>query len=881
MEKILELIEQSVLGLLDVHPDDLRDLAELHSKFQEIAEQTNQLNIPDAKQLETIQAGTLAAADLIEKIILDEVENGDTAIKAIIETARILQQTLEQLSRGDKPDEIIFPCELGLSSTDNIKQESRENSFGVDNDLQITLPDNVDEAIFREFLTNQPDVLDNLESAILTAEKNCCPENINAIKAILHNMKGEAGLMGLQEISDRCHKTESLLEETVDGIPVEQLLEAHDWLEKSISYLSNNMSTTETHNKPQANTRDNAENINVNNDTEDNTEEIIINPGDVELVTDFISEATEHLENAENELLKLEEDLENKEIINTIFRAFHTIKGVAGFLNLQHISSLAHVTENLLDLARKGELTISGTTIDIVFESIDTMKTMVAALQEALQQSQPVKPYKQLPKLIERIKLCATGQKPPARLGELLAESGAVDTDTIKEVIHQQQRGETNKKLGQILTEKKLVTPQQIAKAITAQKQQQASNAPAAKKISAERTVKVATSRMDLLIDMVGEMVIAQSMARQDIAGYLKTNQRLARNMQHLEKITRELQELSMSMRMVPVRGVFQKMARLVRDLSRKAGKEIEFVLNGEETEVDRNVVDAIADPLVHMIRNSVDHGIELPEDRLKAGKNKTGTIELRAFHEGGNIIIEIADDGKGLDRKRILEKAIANGIVKEDAELSDQDVYRLIFHAGLSTAQKITDISGRGVGMDVVRKNIEALRGRVDIESTPGKGSTFKIRLPLTLAAIDGQIISVGKERFIVPLLSIEQNLQPSQKQLSSIQGGKAEMLLVRGELLPLIRLHQLFNIEPEYTNPWQGLVVIVYDGEKRCGLLVDKLLGQQQAVIKSLGNYMGPVPGVSGGAIMGDGNVALILDVPGIINLALHSQKPVALTA
>jgi two-component system, chemotaxis family, sensor kinase CheA len=329
------------------------------------------------------------------------------------------------------------------------------------------------------------------------------------------------------------------------------------------------------------------------------------------------------------------------------------------------------------------------------------------------------------------------------------------------------------------------------------------------------------------------------------------------------------LQDLSMSMRMVPVQGVFQKMARLVRDLSRKAGKEIELNISGAETELDRNVVEAIADPLVHMVRNSIDHGIEPAEDRVKIGKKRVGRIDLKAFHQGGNIVIQIVDDGKGLNREKILQKAVKNGIIKEGLEMSDEEVYKLIFHAGLSTAEKVTDISGRGVGMDVVRKNVESLRGRVDIKSEPGRGSTFSIGLPLTLAVIDGQIVSVGKEKFIIPTISLVQSIRPTPDQLSTVC-DRGEMIMVRGDLIPMIRLGKLFGIESQYDNPSEALIVIVADGKEHSCLLVDSLLGQQQVVIKNLGDYLGHIRGISGGAIMGDGNVHLILDVPGLIALA-----------
>jgi two-component system chemotaxis sensor kinase CheA len=404
---------------------------------------------------------------------------------------------------------------------------------------------------------------------------------------------------------------------------------------------------------------------------------------------------------------------------------------------------------------------------------------------------------------------------------------------------------------------------------------------------SGDGTVKVATDRLDRLIDMVGELVIANAMVGRDIAASTTKKDdaddaaRLGRNAGQMGKIVRELQDLSMSLRMVPVGNAFRKMARVVRDVAHKAGKRAELVVVGGDTELDRNVVDALGDPLVHMVRNSVDHGIEPAEEREAAGKDPVGRVELRAFHKGGSINIEIADDGRGLDPEKIVAKARKNGVLGPDEPISDADALRLIFHAGLSTAEKVTDISGRGVGMDVVKRNLENLRGRVDIASTPGQGSVFTIRLPLTLAVIDGLVVRVGPgpgedgeagQRYIVPINSVEQSLRPTPEMLSSVQ-GRGELLHVRGELLPLVRLHDLFDVPPRTTKPEEAIVVIVQDNDRRCCLLVDELLGQEQVVIKSLGSLgeqVGPIKGISGGAVLGDGGVSLILDVPGLQEIA-----------
>jgi two-component system chemotaxis sensor kinase CheA len=557
--------------------------------------------------------------------------------------------------------------------------------------------------------------------------------------------------------------------------------------------------------------------------------EAALNPDDAPLAVEFIAEANGHIEAAEASLLKLEEVGQDLECVNAIFRSFHTIKGVAGFLNLKQIGALAHAAENLLDLARKGQLELAGGIVDVVLESIDLMKVLIASLDAAVKQNQPIATQPRLPGLLDRLHAAATGEAAPR------ATAATTTSAPTQEVAPATKSSSTN---------------------------------------SSDPTVKVATERLDSLINMVGELVIAQSMVCSDVMPLAGGNHRVQKNMQHLGKITRELQDLSMSMRMVPIQGVFQKMTRLVRDVARKAGKEIDFVVVGGETELDRNVVEAISDPLVHMVRNGVDHGIEPPDKREQTGKARAGRVQLRAYHQAGSIVIEITDDGRGLNKRRIVEKAIAAGIVKPGQELSDQEIFKMIFHAGLSTAEKITDISGRGVGMDVVRKNVEAMRGRIDITSTEGAGSTFTIRLPLTLAVIDGLIVKVGVEQFIIPINSIEQSIRPKADQLSTVQ-NRGEMCLLRGELMPVFRLDRLFKIDGAKQEATEALVVIVHDNDRRCCLLVDELLGQQQVVIKSLGESLGAVPGVSGGAILGDGSIRLILDVPGLIGLAANGAK------
>jgi two-component system chemotaxis sensor kinase CheA len=335
-----------------------------------------------------------------------------------------------------------------------------------------------------------------------------------------------------------------------------------------------------------------------------------------------------------------------------------------------------------------------------------------------------------------------------------------------------------------------------------------------------------------------------------------------------LSRITKELQRVSMSLRMVPIRGVFHKMARVTRDLAAKQQKKVRFVTSGEETELDRGVVEELNDPLLHMIRNSMDHGIEPAAKRLAAGKPAEGNLQLRAFHQGGNIVVEIEDDGAGLNRDRILKKAVEQGLVTTTENLSDEDIFSFIFAAGFSTAEKVTDLSGRGVGLDVVRRNIERLRGRVDISSRPGQGTLFKITLPLTLAIIDGLIVKVGEERYIIPTLSVRESFRPRAEMISRVH-GRAEVVNVRGRLIPLLQLHTFFGVKPKSTEVTDGIIVVIESGaDLRC-LLVDSLLHKQEVVIKNLNDMMmHKNRALAGAAILGDGQVGLILDVNALVH-------------
>jgi two-component system chemotaxis sensor kinase CheA len=578
---------------------------------------------------------------------------------------------------------------------------------------------------------------------------------------------------------------------------------------------------------------------------------------DIEILTDFISEAKDNLNNIEVSLIELEQEPENAEIINDIFRPIHTIKGVSGFLSLDKINRLSHATENLLDSARSGDFIINHSATDAILESVDLLKQLIDNVKQGLDTG-----YRQddshidveiLRDKLKRLQIALTkGEKEP--LGEILVRKNNLKEQDIEDALEIQKK-HPEKKFGEILIEDKKIAPSQVASALMEQ---------SAAKRRLDSQVKVSTQKLDDLVDYAGELVIAQSMLRQQTM----ENSALSQTVSQLGQIVNNMQNIAMSMRMIPIKATFMKMIRLVRDLSRKSGKQINLSMTGEETEIDRNVVDALYEPMVHMIRNACDHGIESVEERREKEKPEQGNIDLRAYHKGGNIVIEIEDDGKGLDRKKILKKATSTGLITGDEQMTDAQVFNLILSPGFSTANQITDISGRGVGMDVVKEGIEKFRGHLNIESEKGAGSRFIISLPLTLAIIDGMLVRVDDEKYVIPTIAIQKAFRPGADDHFTVE-GKGEMVKDRGRLVPLIRLNEVYETSDHVKSVEQSLVVVVESKEERRAFLIDELLGKDEYVIKNLGGNMDDIQGIAGGAILADGKVGLILDVHGIFSI------------
>jgi len=591
---------------------------------------------------------------------------------------------------------------------------------------------------------------------------------------------------------------------------------------------------------------------------------------DPDLLAEFITESTDLIQNAEEALLSLEHDPDDLEAVGRVFRAFHTIKGTAGFLELTLINELGHHAETLLSRVRDGEIRYRGGYADLSLQALDAIKQLVAGVEQALAGGCLVKPagYDVLLEVLKDPEGHGVSEEPSdaqtPRIGDILVAQGKVPREALEEAL----RRFPEEKAGVALVKSQAASIADVSQALRVQKQMRAGGT------AVESSVRVSTQRLDRLIDMVGELVIAHSMVAQDALVTGGGHHGLAKKVAHTSKIVRELQDISMSMRMVPLKATFNKMARLARDVGRKLGKNVVFVTEGEDTEIDRNLVDVVNDPLVHMVRNAVDHGIESPEERRAAGKPEQGTVKIAAFHSAGSVVVEISDDGKGLDREAILAKARERGLVAENAEPSDREVFNLIFEPGFSTAKVVTDVSGRGVGMDVVKKNIELLRGTVEIRSEKGKGSVFRMSLPLTLAIIDGMVIRVARETYVLPTIAIVRSVKPAAADVHTVF-GQGEMLRLQGRLIPLYRLDDVFGLTGACRDLAQGIVVVVEDGERQAGLVVDELVGRQQVVIKSLGEAMKNIPGISGGAILPNGRVGLILDVGGLLKFAAPERR------
>ena len=582
-----------------------------------------------------------------------------------------------------------------------------------------------------------------------------------------------------------------------------------------------------------------------------------------EIIDSFIVETTEIFEKLDNDLLQLEKDASDKDLVNRIFRAVHTVKGTAGFLSFDQMSILAHKFEDVLNKLRRGELQFQPAMMDAMFEAFDLMKILLKQVVD---------------RRLEEINLTQTISKLESiSRGEILsieANNSDPGKDSKGTSLSSINDGET-------------ITQETLREDDTQQKVHQASNSASnaskgkSDKIT-ESTIRVDITRLDHLMNLVGELVLGRNRLTQ-IASTLSEEDKndefirqLTETSTQIDFITTELQTAVMKTRMVPIGKVFNKFPRLVRDLSKEFSKEIELIIVGQETELDKSVIEEISDPLVHLIRNAVDHGIEKPEERLQIGKPAKGSVTLAARHEGNHIIIEVQDDGRGLDPDTLKQKALEKGLISESEarEMKVEDCHNLIFLPGFSTAQKVTNVSGRGVGMDVVKTNITRLNGIIEVDSSVGRGTKFTLKLPLTLAIIQGLLVDVGQETFAIPLNSVVEVVRTSHEEILTVHGK--EVIRLRERILPLLKISEILNVSSFNEHETKNFyTVVVAIANKQFGIVVDKLVGQKEIVIKPLGTYLKNIPGIAGSTILGDGRVIMILDTGELLRFVQADKK------
>ncbi|PZT47563.1 chemotaxis protein CheA [Helicobacter valdiviensis] len=647
-----------------------------------------------------------------------------------------------------------------------------------------------------------------------------------------------------------------------------------------------------------------------------------------EILEDFLIEAFEMIEQLDQDLVELENHPDDLDLLNRIFRVAHTIKGSGSFLNFSVLTHLTHHMEDVLNKARHGELTITPDIMDVVLESIDYMKKLLSAIRDtgsdantglegeiegtisrldAISKGEAPSEAKEIPqeqvattttqakeeapqepeeeldyanmsaeeveKEIERL-LNQRQEEDKKKREEKRARGEELDIQAPKEVQEEAKATQATPSPATPKTQEQPATPKPAPKS-SASKPQEENKAPAT---AVEQTIRVDVKRLDSLMNLIGELVLGKNRL---IKIYNDVEERyegekfleeLNQVVASVSMVTTDIQLAVMKTRMLPIGRVFNKFPRMVRDLSRELGKNIDLVISGEETELDKSIVEEIGDPLVHLIRNACDHGIESKEERIAAGKKEQGTVELKAYNEGNHIVVEITDDGKGMNPEVLKAKAVEKGIISErEADtMTDKEAYSLIFKAGFSTAKVVTNVSGRGVGMDVVKTNIEKLNGIIDVESSFGEGTTLKLKIPLTLAIIQSLLVGVQEEFYAIPLASVIETVRISQDEIYTVENKS--VLRLRNEVLPLVRLADIFGVDSVFDNSEQAYVVVIGLAENKIGIIVDFLIGQEEVVIKSLGSYLKGTEGIAGATIRGDGRVTLIVDIAAMMQMAKH---------
>ncbi len=918
-----DIIEEVAFLVVSADIDDTKSFEELQTLLRELKDE-----LPDGSSSELTKNIRLCLSDLTKLRKGTAGKKPEAALQRVAGRIEAIQQAvnLELMSvdpdasppaSKDAPveeDEPAPDAKPSVTVSEDVVEKGVKPAVELaDGQKPFVLPAWVDDEVFKEFLANQVLVINDIEGDILELDGGAPRSAEASLRRRLHTLKGEAGVLGLDMLEELCHATEDLLEVRLEASArVDLLLGIKDWVESALeSYAEGIVPPAYDHllniegialegdDEPDATATESAlapeaggsppppspaeedgpeppaatesGGSSAPEDVSDSPQENILverHEDDILMLGEFLQESTEGLAQADQLLMEAEQDAGNPEVVDGLFRVFHTIKGVAGFLDLEYILSLAHTTETLLNQVREGNASLEEQVLDSIFDATDLMRMILDDVRDGVENHRAFRSVPGLTKMLESLQALIDGRPPepaplpvidePLPLCEVLEITASIPKEVVKEALETQET--TGRKLGAELVAQGAVKPKQVSQSL---------RVPAAsRKARIRETIKVDLERVDRLVETIGELVIVESMVINAPEFQSVASLRARNYLGQLSKITRDLQDMGMRMRMVPVRTLFQKMARMVRDLSRSSGKKIQFSQTGEGTEMDRSMVEQLADPLVHMIRNAADHGIEPESERVVAGKLPEGSVTLSAYHEGGSIVIELVDDGRGLRRDVILAKAIKKGLVSGGADLTDSEVFALIFAPGFSTAETVTEISGRGVGMDVVRRNIEAMRGRVSIESTPGEGTTFKIVLPLTLAIIDGMLVACGHERYIIPTLSIVESFQPNSTNLVTHR-VRHELINMRGQIFPMYRMSGLLDVEGAKADPTEALVVVVESAGRRMGLLVDDVVAQQQVVIKSMGSGLEKLRFISGAAILSDGHVGLILNVDEVSEL------------
>jgi two-component system chemotaxis sensor kinase CheA len=633
-----------------------------------------------------------------------------------------------------------------------------------------------------------------------------------------------------------------------------------------------------------------------------------------EILNDFLTESTEMIDVLDQRFIALESDPNNADLLNEIFRAMHSMKGSAGFLGFNHLVDVTHRAESILNKMRQGDMAVVPAVINVILETVDVVKAIMADIrQTGTDNNVPTDAMaKKLDDVLAgNIGAAATTPKAPpdeggrphakheagsqaprhaapapepapaphATIGEILVEEGLATKEQVFDALTQQQKqGDAKQPLGELLIQAKAITERALDQALHKQEKQP-------KATEEDQTIRVETRRLDSVMNLVGELVLGRNRLIK-IGGILEQNHEadpqvraLSETLTQLNLVTTDLQLAVMKTRMLPIKKVLAKLPRMVRDLSQKLGKQVRLETHGEETELDKSVADEIGDPLVHLVRNAIDHGIEMPTERHEKGKPSEGTLRIAASQEGNSIVIRIQDDGRGIPLDKVKAKALAKGLISEAelAAMEPREVVNLIFLPGFSTAEKVTDVSGRGVGMDVVRTNIRKMNGTVEIESEQGKGSLITIKLPLTIAIIQALMVEVERATFAIPLSSVIEAVRITKSDIKTINGR--EVLHLRDRVLPLLRLAQEFEL-PVDPKRERFNVVVAALGDRRIGVIVDELRSQEEVVIKSIWDYLESIKGISGATITGDGKVVLILDISELVENAhaWHGAVPAA---